>query len=73
MMCFIPNTRIYVEINNRPLIPLEYNQRLLWKIKVDIESIAMNNIPDIPIWDFELYLNLTSHLLPLLLIVDLMN
>ena len=73
MMCFIPNTRIYIEINNRPLIPLEYNQRLLWKTKVDIEEIAINNIPDIPIWDFELYLNLTSHLLPLLLIVDLIN
>ena len=47
---------------------MEYTKKLFKKAKIDIGEIAINSIPDVPIWDSEpvtvdfIYPNLTSHL-----------
>ena len=55
-------------------------KKLLKEAKIDVGEIAINNIPDVPIWDSKpvtvdfIYVNLTSHLLLLLFLkVDLMS
>ena len=42
-----------MQIKNQPQIPLEYSKKLLKKAKIDVGEIAINSIPDVPIWDSE--------------------
>ena len=50
-MCSIPNTTICIEINNQLQTPLEYTKKSLKEAKIDVGEIAINSIPDVPIWD----------------------
>ena len=47
------NTKFYMQTKNQPQIPLEYTKKLLKKPKIDVGEIAINSIPDVPIWDSE--------------------
>ena len=47
------NTKFYTQIKNQAEIPLEYTKKLLKKEKIDVGEIALNSIPDVPIWDSE--------------------
>ena len=51
MLYSILQTRNCIKVKNQLLIPLEYTKKLLKEVKTDVGEIAINNIPDVPIWD----------------------
>ena len=53
MLCSISNTKIFTQIKIQPQTFGIYCKKLLKEAKIDVGEIAINSIPDVPIWDSE--------------------
>ena len=54
MMCLIPNTKFYMQTKKSGRDSFAIHcKKLLKKEKIDVGEIALNSIPDVPIWDSE--------------------
>ena len=53
MLCSIPNTKIFTQIKIQLHSFGIYCKKLLKEAKIDVGEIAINSIPDVPIWDSE--------------------
>ena len=52
MLYSVPNIKIYMQIKNRPRIPLEYTmQNYFKKANIYIGENAINSVPEVPIWN----------------------
>ena len=53
MLCSIPNTNIFTQAKIQLQTLGIYCKKLLKEAKMNVGEIAINSIPDVPIWDSE--------------------